>query len=195
MNPYELMLALRNNKILFQYLEYSAVIFDDKKGWTIHGESQEGELYIYPTTANVLRIVFPIPVPPEIPPEAMAKIVISAQERIEGILGVTKQSLEYYTHVSLDDEEGMDAALIRFCHERKDIKDGLKEISASIKEMMEGMNSMMSMMKTGGAAPKGEEVPQTNSEDIWSTMADIEKNLDEKSEGEDEEGPDLEDFE
>lgn len=193
MDPYQLMLELRNNRILFQYMEEVSVSYDEDKGWTIHGESTEGDLFIYLTTSGVARFVMPIPVPLEITVDPLLKIISSAQAKLEGLLGVNLESdtlvIEYYIHASLEDEEALDAALIKFTQERKEIKHALKELAANIRQMiksMGGMEAMMSMMGQGrisnpsNAGFNDVPPPPPKSEDIWSTMADIEKNIDDE---------------
>lgn len=186
MNPYQLMIELRNNRILFQYLEEVSISFkEDEQDWTIKGKSSEGTAYIQNTSSDVLRVILPIPVPKEIPTEAVYKIVMSTQSKFEGILGVVDEGddtfIEYYIHGLLD--EGLDAALIKFTQERRELKKGFATLLEDIKDMMAGMQAMMGGMMGGrvpASAPKSPDYgvpPKSESEDIWSTMADIEKNI------------------
>lgn len=193
MDPYQLMIELRNNRILFQYLEEVSVCYKEELDWTIKGESSEGTTYIYNTSAEVLRIVIPIRVPSEIPAEAVYKIVSSTQSKFEGILGVVSEGgetfIEYYIHGLLD--QGLDAALIKFTQERRELNKGFEGLLQDIKEMMAGMQAMMGgMMGMTGKVPSNQPNglsaprPTAEAEDIWSTMADIEKNIDEDSSSE-----------
>jgi len=178
------MLELRQNRILFQYMEEVSVNYDDDTGWTIQGNSTEGGMFIYETTAGLARFVMPIPVPKEISIDPLLKIVSSAQAKVEGLLGVNLESetlvIEYYIHANLEDEKGLDAALIKFTQERKEIKNALEILVLNIREMVKGMNGMMAMMN-GDMTSNNRNAPShmsSESEDVWSTMADIEKNLD-----------------
>jgi len=176
MNPYDLMLELRQNRILFQYMEHNSVCCDDK-GWVINGESEEGQLFIYNTTSNLLRFVMPIPVPKEIPPEALGKIVAGIQERIEGLLVINYEtvSIEYFIHATPYDAEGLDASLIKFCQERGDIKKGLNSVAESVKQIMKSMNLEQVLKGPYPSSGSSNKASAPNSS-LWDTMSDLEKN-------------------
>jgi len=183
MDPYQLMLSLRENKILFQYMENSSVHYDEDKGYLVKGVSDEGTMYAYEISSGVQRLILPIAVPPEIPTEALLKIITTAQSSLEGILGVVNEGegtfIEYYIH-AIPQSEGFDSALIKFTQERREIKKGFKGIVASIKEMMANMQDMMDGRMPDGRVSSEGPLEEPTTEDIWSTMADIEKNIDDE---------------
>lgn len=175
-DPYKLMLHLRDNKILFKYLEDVCIIHDDDNGWSIKGNSNEGSMYVYNTASGILRFVIPIPVPKEIPMEAIYRVTLSAQSSLDGILGILTEKedtyIEYYIHSNVYDG-GLDNALIRFLQERKELLAAFEDIKNSIKNIMSSMN-LVGMPIEKVIDRKSKESTNTG-ENLWNTMNEIDK--------------------
>jgi len=125
-NPYEYMLSIRNNKILFQYLEFCNVKFLEDKGWLIEGETSYGFSQIYPLSNHLIRIVLPIEVPLFISPDFLINIIMSVQPGLEGILSLSSLNpddlyLEYSMHVVSECNTSLTSALMKFLQEKQAI--------------------------------------------------------------------------
>lgn len=177
-NPYDFMLKLRDNKVLFQYLENAAVAFDDEKGWVINGESFLGHTEIYVTDGDCLRLVLPILVPTFMQMDVLQRILLSLQKTTEGVLSICSDDeemyLEYYIHVPIENNvSSLDKALLKFLKERADINQGFNELEKEFEKMkafMATMQDSKDMMKDGIVNPNN---PKESS--LWDDMENIDK--------------------
>ena len=207
MDPYALMLELKENKILYRYLETSSVTTNPEIDWEIVGTTDSGITKIYSTSGSVLRFVMPIALP-DLPFGPLQKIINSIMNNIEGLVALEEDNgefyIEYYFHVPMNDKRALDAALLTFVDEKRKIDEGFKDIVEDIAKTAEAMkaNPIMEMLNnmgaqvvspppgadplTGQRKPSGE--PDTSSSSLWSTMEDIEKNERPKDELDGEEG-------
>jgi len=193
-NPYEFMLEVRNNRILFQYLETAAVYFTDDNGWSIQGDSDLGKTEIYQLTGGeVIRITLPIPVPHFITIDILHKIVDGLNTSIEGVCTVAEEEalfIEYHLHVTRFGE--LDTPLLKFLTERNDINKGFSsleedylrmkdQVSSTMEELGRAMNGLTSNQPTenpGNINVTTDDI--SNMDSLWSDM----ENIDKKSEDE-----------
>lgn len=187
-NPYDYMLQLRNNRVLFQYLEVSAVNYTDELGWSITGHTKEGTTEIYETSSGVLRFTLPIPIPQFIKLETLQKIIEGLQPNIEGIVTAAEEEgilfIEYHLH-STTDNDSLDKGLLKFLQERSEINKGFLELEQeylrmekAMNSMSEGLSSMMNPRKpTSGRSQSQPGEPDLSS--LWSEMEEIDSRKDE----------------
>lgn len=180
-NPYDYMLWLRNNKLMFQYMDICNVTLTNDHGWTIEGESAFGYMNCYMTTGNLIRIIMPIKLPGFLPLEYCNKLIVELQDELEGVVALNYNPdvsnystdvvdspyyIEYYFSVLAYDEEMFNACLIKFFQERTKVYEIFKELKTQFNIMKESV-----MNKEGG-----------DNKDIWSFMQNLEN-----SPGEDDE--------
>ena len=190
-NPYNYLLEIRENKVLFEYFRIGAVTFDDMKGWTITGESRHGHSEIYQLASNVLRLIISIPVPSIIPQHMLEHIIVKLQPTIEGLVGIDtstgKPVLQYYIHYSYKDTKGLDATLIQFLSERDEIEDGFIEVERTVKEAQSSSGTLQDMIAqklkergidVNGGPPSEEDEPTSSS--LWESMEEIDSKEDEE---------------
>lgn len=184
-NPYEFMLQLRNNKVLFQYLENAAVIFDSDKEWVINGESIFGHTEVYRTKGECLRIVLPIAVPSFMQPDVLQHIVNSLQGNLNGIISPVideeKMYIEYYIHVPLVNfKAALDRILIEFLKDRADITKGFEDLEKEFNKMKSFMETMKDSKEMTDDSSFGKSSEGGSS--FWDDVEDIDKkNIDDDS--------------
>jgi hypothetical protein len=193
-NPYEYMLSLRENKILFPYLEQCFVHFTDQEGWTIVGESIFGRCKIYMLSNDLIRIVLPIDLPKNYPVHNLAFLLLGIQSYSEGLITLEDNEgnllkpnmyLGYNLHcvvASKEEDTLLDKALITFAVEKKQIQ--------------QSFELMASKMEKVGADPienndnldSNEELELNgNMDSLWEVMKEIDSLIDEdEDEDEDE---------
>ena len=186
LDPYQYMLLLRENKILYSYLERAGVTYNEERGWAIYGESSLGSTDIFYLNSGVIRMILPIQIP-SIPPEVLTKLLMSMQNDIEGILNLAIDSntnspyLEYFIHIMPGDAEGLDRSLLLFLTEKKQIEVGFATIIDQFKNMKgfaEGVSQMMNNRHEG-------EIKNSN-DSIWNVVDAIDKKEDEDEDEDDE---------
>ena len=195
MTPYELMVRLREKKVLYEYLCDSAVRLDENEDWIILGQSDKGPTKVKELNTEVLRLALPIKLKAFLPPSALEQFLQSIHSSVEGLLEVEYDEdsafIIYYMHTTLD---GLDEGLTTFVKDRKIISQGVVEISRSIKDMMEKMGGGRMPSPGGDNRPEGE--PSTS---LWSVLEEIDKTPEDDDEGEDpdndQSGPGAEGFE
>lgn len=138
MNPYELLLELRENKILFSYMETSAVYVEDND-WSIIGDGASGELRINITCSNTLRLGIPLAIPTGLPLNILDSALSKLEFGLDGLLkGETDSTfggltLYYYIHVGMHQyKEDLNKALLRFLQDKRLIDKTLSDISKTI---------------------------------------------------------------
>ena len=177
-NPYDYMLTLRDNKILFKYLEYCSVEFSDSKGWIIQGESKEGFLELYKLTNDLLRLSIPIPVPPFINTSILSDIILGLQGSIEGLVSIDKIDstnelyLMYSIHFNAEESQSLDKSLILFKQEEKQIIEGFDFLERDFKKLTMSLNNKSS---TPNNNPSEENLKQ-----LWDDMDNIDKSFGEE---------------
>ena len=174
-NPYELLIYLREKKILFKYLETSGVYLEANNEWVITGETEEGFTSINLLSTDILRISLPIIVEEPIPNSALEKLLFSLQENIEGILlinldSTNKPIIQYLIHTTID---GLDMGLLKFIQDKKNIFNSiensfnaLSRMSNSIKQE-DNLNPINSVNKDG------------HNSSVWNVIENIDKQSDE----------------
>lgn len=194
-NPYDYMLEIRNNRILFQYLETAAVYFSDDTGWSIQGDSDLGKTEIYQLAGGeVIRITLPIPVPQFVTIDILHKIVDGLNTSIEGVCTVAEEDnalfIEYHLHVIVDGD--LDAPLLKFVAERNDINKGFNSLEEDYLKMKDQMSTMMEGLGQAMSGLMSKEPPQNpgdvnvttddtpNMDSLWSDMENIDKRLDDE---------------
>ena len=183
MNPYELLVELRENKVLYQFFETGAVILKDNGDWMLSGESDTGEARVHELATGVLRISLPLYVDKELPLPALEKIILSMQENMEGILmvefveGFPQGS--YVIHTTL---EGLDEGLRKFVEESRDFKSTIKNVLKTVEEMKASMadeikDKLMGSMKQGGVSPKhlGPKRDLEENTSVWNAVGEVDK--------------------
>lgn len=182
-NPYEYMLHIRNNRVLFQYLEVSAVNFDEEHGWTITGQTKEGKTEIYEISSGVLRFTLPISVPSFVNMDMIHKILEGLQGTVEGLITAAEDEdgifIEYHLHSTTDDES-LDKALLKFVQERAEINKGFDSLAEEYKRMERAMGSISegiaAMMNKPQAPNSSTDKIPSNEDDLsslWNDMKDI----------------------
>ena len=141
MNPYELLLDLKNNRILFSYMETSAIYLEGTD-WVIIGDSGVGELRISVTASNTLRVAIPIMFPKNIPLAVLESILTKIEPELDGLLKGEEDttfggvSLFYYIHVGFSNyDKDLDTALIRFLQDKRTLETSLRDISKTINKL------------------------------------------------------------
>jgi len=184
-NPYDYMLEVRNNRILFQYLETAAVYFSDDTGWSIQGDSDLGKTEIYQLAGGeVIRITLPIPVPQFVTIDILHKIVDGLNTSIEGVCTVAEEDnalfIEYHLHVIVDGD--LDVPLLKFIAERNDINKGFNSLEDDYLKMKDQMSTMMEGLMSKQPPQNPGDVNVTtgdtpNMDSLWSDMENIDKRL------------------
>jgi hypothetical protein len=187
MNPYDLMLKLRDNKLLFRYLEVASVTLDSNKGWVINGQSEEGMTEIYITKGDCFRIVLPIYVPEFISFEVLQKLILSIQENINGIITIDMEyeCLNYFVHVPVDKiiGEELTQALEEFFEERNEIKSGFNQLQQEYNKMR---NAISQVMEKNNSEVAGGQVNPNSNNSIWNDMENIDKSFEDDEDEDDE---------
>lgn len=185
LNPYQYMLDIRNNRILFQYLTNAAVHFSDTTGWTIQGYSDHGKTEIYELEGGIIRMTLPIPVPEFMTKDILYKVLAGLNASIEGITTAAEEDgelfIEYHLHINNDCyDSDKDKALIKFVQEREEINQGFaslekdyKEMQKAIKSTMEGLGATMSAPPP--KSPRDQEITTEDLSSLWQDMDDIDK--------------------
>lgn len=188
-NPYDYMLILRTNRILFQYLEYCSVHFSDNKGWIIQGESKEGLLEVYELVNSLIRVSIPIKVPNFINVAILSEILLGLQPTIEGLITIDKLDesedlyLIYSIHFDSKEEQSLDQCLIKFKQEEKQILEGFDLLKKDFEKMTLQLASKNQSLKQGvpgvpnftGRAPD-----EDNLDSLWDEIDIIDKSFDEE---------------
>ena len=193
-NPYKYMLEIRNNRILFQYLDNAAVHFSDTTGWTIHGYSDEGETEIYEIAGGLIRFTLPIKVPDFITKDILHKILDGLNTSMEGITTIAEEGgelfIEYHLHAIVDlDNKVLDKALMKFLEERKEIKQGFSSLKEDYEKMKDAF--ILNTIQNKAAPPPNPSGPPNTTEDmdsmdsLWNEMENIDKQLYDEDEDED----------
>jgi len=196
-NPYEYMLEIRNNRVLFQYLENASVNFSDNEGWSIQGISDEGITEIYEVAGALVRLTLPISVPEFITVDVLHRIVDGLNTSIEGICTVAEENdalfLEYHIHINPFNPGSLDAALLKFVGERSDIRKGFQSLAEEynqmkekVNDMMEGLGQAMSGIGANPSTAPGDVNVTTdtapNMDGLWNEMENIDRQLDDEDE-------------
>lgn len=181
-SPYELLIELRENKILYQYFATGAVIIKEDNSWVITGESDQGEARVIQLSSGVLRITLPLYVDPKLPLEALEKVILGMQETMEGILMMefTDDSVQgiYGIHTTL---EGLDLGLRKFIEESREFKATVKNIIKNITAIKENMaKSFKDQMeaaglKSDGVPPKMKDLEENTS--VWNAIKEIDSSV------------------
>ena len=190
MTPYELMVELRNKKVLYEYLCDSAVRLDEDDEWIILGNCDKGPSKVKELSTGILRIVLPIRLKAFLPPSALEKFINSIHSSVEGLLEVEYEEdaayIFYHIHTTM---EGLDEGLLTFVRDRKILNQGVVEISRSISDLMSKMG--------GGRVPSGP--PESSGgESLWNTLEELDKDPwepEDEDEGNDPPNPGPEGFE
>lgn len=187
MNPYDLLLKLRDNRILFSYMETSAVYIEDD-AWTITGDSADGELRITLTESNTLRFAIPVSFPSTVPVNVLESLLSKLEQDFDGILKGEIDStfgdlvLYYYIHIGLSDlDTYLDASLIRFKQDKRAMQSNFAELSRTMKKF----NQAFSGSSMGSSNPNSSFKPKDS---IWDSISDLDKEMskeDSKKEDED----------
>jgi hypothetical protein len=170
--PYDHMMALKNNKVLFSYMETdcSIKVFEDPNDWVIVGKSKEGELNIMPLVNNLFRISIPIEAPLFVQPPMLGDILIGLQPTIEGLITITRSKGLTYFNYNFDFDpyniETLDSGLTLFLRERLEIKEGFDYL-------IEDFNRLQSMQ-----APADQKVQGEDLNSLWNVMGEIDDMLD-----------------
>jgi hypothetical protein len=174
-NPYDYMLKLRNNKVLFSYMTECFVRGFQDDGitdleWMITGKSDEGELCISPVVNNLFRISLPILAPSFLSVPMIADILLGLQPTIEGLITFSHKKglvyFEYNFHINPNDDLSLDTALLLFLKERSEIKEGFKFL-------IQDFNNLQ--------RKQSQENSQQNEESLnslWDVMNDIDTDTD-----------------
>ena len=188
MEPYKLLLKLRDNKILFSYMETVAVYVEDDT-WTIIGDSDDGELRVSLTESNVLRVALPIAIPSKLPLQVLEDVLTKMEPDFDGLLKAELDPqfdnfvLYYYIHVAVVDyEKDLDRALIRFQQDKRNIIKVFSDLTRSINNFKG--NFIDGMKKLGLESPP-ESKPKGSS--LWDEINEIDKKFDKDSEEDTEE--------
>lgn len=183
-NPYDYMLFLRENRILFQYLEYCSVQYNDTKGWVIQGESKEGILEIYELSNNLIRFSIPIKVPKFINLAILSEIILGLQPTIEGLVTIDMDEnsselyLVYSLHVNPENSKSLDTCLIKFKQEEKEILEGFFTLEQDFNKMTNQLKSKQSI--PGVPNFTGRAPDEENLDSLWDEMDLIDKSFDEE---------------
>lgn len=185
-NPYDYMLTLRTNRILFQYLEYCSVHFSDTKGWIIQGESKEGLLEVYELVNNLIRISIPIKAPNFINVPILSEILLGLQPTIEGLITIDKLEesnelyLIYSIHFDYNEEQSLDQCLIKFKQEEKQILEGFDSLKKDFEKMTSQLAFKNQSLKDGDPNFTGRAPDEDNLDSLWEEMNIIDKSFDEE---------------
>lgn len=174
MTPYELLIELRENKILYEYLSDAAVRLDVNDDWFILGNCDKGTTKIVELSTKVLRITLPIPMKVFIPPAALHKLLESFAESVEGLLEVELEEtpvLMYQLHTTF---EGLNDGLLNFVRDRKLINRDVQQLSKTLSEMMQQMNVKMENV------PDSSSATEESGENLWSVLEEIDQRPDEE---------------
>lgn len=180
------MLEIRENKILFQYLENVSIYFSDDAGWSIQGESILGRTEIYLLSNEIIRITLPIMVPKFINLEILHKIVDNLNTSLEGVCTVSEEEgnlfIEYHIH-TINTKESLDKGLLKFAIEKADILKGFSFLQKDFNNMKNQIkNHAMSILNNkeqdivGSTDTNSQEVNMSN---LWNEMDNIDKKQDE----------------
>ena len=191
MNPYDLLLKLRDNRILFSYMETSAVYIEDDT-WTITGDSAEGELRITLTESNTLRFAIPVSFPSTVPVNVLESLLSKLEQDFDGILkGELDPTfgdlvLYYYIHIGLSDlDTYLDPSLIRFKQDKRAMQSNFAELSLTMKKFSDAFYKPNSKFNKNSSEPK------SNKDNIWDRISELDKKLSEEdSKKEDEDNKD-----
>lgn len=169
-DPYKLLLELRDNKILFSYMDTVAVYVEDDQ-WFIIGDSDEGELKINLTGSNVLRLGIPVSVPSELPPAVLEDVLTKMEPEFDGLLkaelDVTFKEyiIYYYIHVGLSDlDEDLSTALIRFKQDKRNIDKALNSVLKTLNKVKFDLSQSLT-----------KEPNSSSSNNIWDDMNKLDK--------------------
>lgn len=169
-DPYQLLLELRENKILFSYMDTVAVYVEDDQ-WFIIGDSNDGELKISLTASKVLRVGLPIPLPKVIPPAVLEDVLTKIEPEFDGLLKAELDPefgdyvLYYYIHVGLDNlSEDLNTSLIRYKQDKRSIDKSFSDIIKTVNKFKSNFTEALN--KTSSPKPKS---------NIWDDMDKIDK--------------------
>lgn len=169
-NPYDYMLELRNNKILFSYMAECFVMGFQDDGiteieWSINSKSSEGEMIVSPLVNNLFRLSLPIPCPNFMSVPMIGDILLGLQPTIEGLITISyKKSLIYFDYnITFDpfNKESLDKALLLFLKERGEIKEGFTFLTQDFNKL-QNLNP---------STP--EKSNEENLSSLWDVMEDI----------------------
>jgi hypothetical protein len=188
------MLEIRNNRVLFQYLEVCSVNYSDEHGWSITGHTKEGRTEIYETAGGVLRFTLPIPVPQFVTISILQRILEGLQGNIEGLLTAAEEDgaifIEYHLHST---NESLDKGLLKFVEERAEINKGFQELQQEYLKIQRTMGSIsqsiassLNKSKSDPLNNNSKEGLQLNEPDLsglWKDMESIDSKNDDSNEG------------
>jgi hypothetical protein len=174
-NPYDYMLSLRDNKILFSYMtECSVKNFQDDDDWLISGKSSEGELLVAPLINDFFRLSIPILAPAFISPTMIGDILLGLQPTIEGLMSFVYKEGKIYFNYNIcfdpNNRQSLDKSLLLFLREREEIKDGFKYL-------IQDYNRIQNM-----APQNSDNSPDEDLNSLWDVMNGIDNLDDENSE-------------
>lgn len=182
MDPYNLLLELRENKILYSYMNTVAVYVDEDDSWIIIGDSNDGELRINQTNTDVLRVALPIEIPSPLPDAVVNEILVKLQEDLDALLKIEvdiqfgHSVLYYYIHITLPNKRGLDKALIQFAQDRRSIKNVFSDLIRSVASLK---NSMMDNLKSSqSSTPQGSK--------LWDEIQELDNKFNDDSSEEEE---------
>lgn len=164
------MLSLRDNKILFSYMnECSVMGFQDDSiielDWVISCKSSEGELLISPLVNDLFRLSIPILAPAFISPPMIGDILLGLQPTIEGLISFSyKEGKLYFDYnICFDpyNKQSLDKSLLLFLKEKAEIKEGFNYL-------IQDYNRLQKLSHQNSNEPSEESL---NS--LWDVMKDI----------------------
>lgn len=165
MNPYQLLLLIRENRLLFKYFEVGSVVIKEDESWNILGVGEVGESSLRELSSGVLQFKLPISLPETLPISALVNMIsILNEDDLEGMCSIEQAGPEpflfYFLHVTVDN---LDEGLQTFYKEKLVIDKNINSI----------MN-MLSKMTSSLMPPKSSMGPSSKSESVWDTLKDIE---------------------
>lgn len=173
-NPYDYMLELKNNKILFSYMTecFITKCLDDddinSPEWTIGSKSSEGEMTIYPLINDLFRLSLPIPCPHFLSPPMTADILIGLQPTIQGLItfNYEKSLMSFDYNLTYDplNKQSLDKALLLFLRERGEIKNGFKYLIEDFNKHNKSINNPNNLPNSS---------VEQNLSSLWDVMEDI----------------------
>jgi hypothetical protein len=191
-NPYEILLSLRENKILYKYLQVSAIIQKPlDHDWVINGTSIYGDTFVSLLSTNVLRISIPIPIKYLIPEEVMDTILDDVEEMIEGVIQLdatgSRPVIYYLIHTTM---EGLEKGLITFMEESYKLEELFVRTWQALSRQLNNQDS-----RKPSPPLQNPEGGNDGSNSIWNIVKDIDTREDDYDDDDDDDDDDLDDEE
>lgn len=175
-NLYELLLILRENKVLFNYLDQASIEIDEGKDFRIIAKGREGYTYINLLSNSILRISLPLLIIKETSSDLVWTLIENHKTDIEGLIHIScdeegRECLYYYLHTDMYTTSNLNKALHKFVTERNIVVNTINKLVESIKT---SMNKNLEGNVQTESAPSSESKNST-----WGSLKEIDmRNLD-----------------